>query len=94
MTMYKEKEAECRGQIRVTFSPFFLKGRSMATQNLRIFSIPVDIRTRHLPISCHDGSYLLVQLRVLLPKHYKWEIILANNLVIVTSCLHTSLQDA
>ena len=73
---------------------FFLKGLSMTTQNLTILSVPVDIRTRHLPISCHDESYLLVQLKVLLPKHHKWEIILVNNLVIVTACLRTFLPEA
>ena len=66
----------------------------MTTQNLRILNVPVDIRTRHLPISCHDGSYLLVQLKVLLPKHHKREIIPANNLVIVPACRRTFLPDA
>jgi hypothetical protein len=66
----------------------------MTTQNPRIFSVPVDIRTRHLPISCHEESYDLIQLKVLLLKHHKREIILANNLVIVTACLRAFLPDA
>ena len=69
-------------------------GLRMTTQDLWIFSVPVDIRTRHLPISCHEESYLLIQLKVLLLKHHKREIILTNNLVTVTACLRTLLPDA
>lgn len=76
------------------FAALYLKVLLTATHNPRIFSVPVDIRTHVLLISGHDRRHYSVQFEVSLPKRHKREIILANNLVVVTSCLRTFPPDA